>query len=109
MFHSCFFTGIGDSPPTSEKDREFTKNFEVGETYLKGKNYKAAESRFREALEYKPDHPDATYKLAISVDKLGQTAEALALYDKYLKISPNGPYAEQARKALRKKGATTSR
>jgi TolA-binding protein len=103
------FTGNGDLSPTDETEREFTKNFEVGETYLQGKNYKAAESRFREALQYKPDHPGATYKLAVSVDKLGKTDEAMALYDKYLKMLPSGPYADQARKALRKKTASASR
>jgi len=108
MFHTCWFTGNGDVPQTDEAEREFAKNLEVGDTYFKGRNYKAAESRFREALEYKPDHPEATYKLAVSVDKLGETDEALTLYETYLKLSPSGPYADKARKALRKKRATAS-
>jgi outer membrane protein assembly factor BamD (BamD/ComL family) len=51
----------------SETDREFAKDLEVGDFYLKGKNYGAAELRFREALNYKPDHPEATFKLAESL------------------------------------------
>jgi tetratricopeptide (TPR) repeat protein len=109
MFHSCLFSGNVDVPQTDEAEREFAKNFEVGGTYFKGRNYKAAESRFREALEYKPDHPEATYKLAVSVDKLGKTDEAQTLYETYLKLSPSGPYADKARKALRKKPATALR
>jgi hypothetical protein len=60
VFHTCLPWGISDAPQTPEAEREFAKNFDVGDTYFKGKNYKAAESRFREALEYKPDDPDAT-------------------------------------------------
>ena len=96
-------------PQTDEADREFAKNFSVGDAYFKGKNYRGAESRFREALEYKPNHPEATYKLAVSVDKLGKTDEAQALYEAYLSLSPTGPYADRARKALRKKSASTTR
>ena len=108
-FHTCWFTGSGDVPQTDEADREFAKNFSVGDAYFKGKNYRGAESRFREALEYKPNHPEATYKLAVSVDKLGKTDEAQALYEAYLSLSPTGPYADRARKALRKKSASTTR
>src|SRR5438552_16070095 len=40
------------------------KDIEVGDFYAKRKNYKAAISRYREALEYKPKDADATFKLA---------------------------------------------
>ena len=83
-----------------EAEREFAKNFDVGNIYFKGKNYKGAESRFREALEYKPDDPDATYLLAKSIDKLGRTREAREAYESYLKLAPRGPGAERARKAI---------
>ncbi len=109
MFHTCLFTGNGDVPQTDEAEREFAKNFDVGDIYFKGRNYKAAESRFREALEYKPDHPEATYKLAVSVDKLGKTDEAQTLYEVYLKLSPSGPYADKARKAVHKKPTDSAR
>ena len=108
MFHTCLFTG-GDVRLTDEAEREFAKNFDVGDIYFKGRNYRAAESRFREALEYKPDHPETTYKLAVSLDKLGKTDGAQSLYETYLKLSPSGPYADKARKALRRKPATSPR
>jgi Flp pilus assembly protein TadD len=44
----------------------------VGDTYFKKRNYRGAESRLREALEYKSHDPETTYKLAVSVDKLGK-------------------------------------
>src|SRR3954468_9858250 len=40
------------------------KDIEVGDYYAKRKNYKAAISRYREALEYKPRDAEATFKLA---------------------------------------------
>ena len=76
------------------------KNIEVGEYYFKQKNYPAAESRFREALEYKPDDALATFRLAETLDKLGRETEAAQNYRAYLKTLPNGPYADDCRKAL---------
>lgn len=105
LFHSCVGIANGDVPSTEETDREFAKNLEVGDTYFKQRNYKGAESRYRDALEYKPDHAEATYKLAVSVDKLGKSDEAQKLFEKYLKLSPDGPYANPARKALHRKHA----
>jgi tetratricopeptide (TPR) repeat protein len=102
IFHSCWVWGIGNSTQTCEADLKFAKNLEVGDTYFKEKNYRGAESRLREALEYKPNHPEATYKLAVSVDRLGRTGEACELYKAYLQLAPAGPYVDQARKALRK-------
>jgi len=112
VFHTCLPWGISTAPQPPEAEREFAKNFDVGNIYFKGKNYKAAESRFREALEYKPDDPDATYLLAKSIDKLGRTREAREVYESYLKLSPRGPGAEHARKALLaldKSGTTSKR
>jgi TolA-binding protein len=111
VFHTCLPWGISDAPQTPEAEREFAKNFDVGDTYFKGKNYKAAESRFREALEYKPDDPDATYMLAESIAKLGKAREAREVYESYLKLSPRGPGADRARKALQELGqsGTSSR
>ena len=76
------------------------KSVEVGDFYFKRNNYRAAESRYAEALEYMPHHAEATYKLAESQEKLGKPAEARANYEKYLKILPRGPFAELAKKAL---------
>lgn len=76
------------------------KHIEVGDYHFKRKNYKAAESRYREALLWKPDDAEATYKLAVSEEKLGELAEARQGYEEYLKILPRGPNAEDSRKAI---------
>ena len=76
------------------------KCIEVGDWYLKQENYRAAISRYQEALEWKPKDAEATYKLAQVQEKSGDPAAALANYQAYLKILPNGPYAEKARKGI---------
>jgi tetratricopeptide (TPR) repeat protein len=76
------------------------KNCEVGDYYFKQKNYRAAESRYREALEWKPNDAEATFKLATVLEKLGNPAEARSNYESYLKILPEGLHAEESKKAL---------
>jgi tetratricopeptide (TPR) repeat protein len=75
------------------------KNVEVGDYYFKQKNYQAAESRYREALMYKPDDAVATYRLAQALEKNGNLRFALQNYEHYLKILPHGSFAPDARKA----------
>ena len=76
------------------------KCIEVGDWYFKQENYRAAMSRYQEALEWKPKDAEATYKLALVQEKSGDPTTALANYQAYLKILPNGPYAEKARKGI---------
>lgn len=76
------------------------KNIEVGDYHFKRKNYRAAESRYREALEWKPGDAQATYNLAVCEEKLGELADAKASYESYIKILPHGLYAEESRKAV---------
>jgi tetratricopeptide (TPR) repeat protein len=76
------------------------KDVEVGEFYMKRKNYRAAEDRFREALVCKPGDAIATYRLAEVLDAQGQSAEAVKNYEAYLKIPSSGKFAPEAKKAL---------
>ena len=78
------------------------KCIEVGDWYYKQENYKAAISRYREALEYKPHDGEATYKLAQVLNKTDDVPGATENYEEYLKLLPNGPYAKKAREALEK-------
>jgi len=76
------------------------KSLEVGEYYFKQKNYKAAISRYREALEYKPRDAQTTFRLAEALERAGQYQESLQRYQEYLQILKNGPFAEESRKAI---------
>jgi tetratricopeptide (TPR) repeat protein len=73
---------------------------EVGDYYFRRKNYVGAESRYREALIYKENDADATYKLAVCLEKMQRPDEAIEVYQGYLKILPSGPEAVNAKKAI---------
>lgn len=76
------------------------KNIEVGDYYAKAKNYRAAISRYREALEYKPKDAEATFKLAKALEGNKENGEALRRYQEYLKILPKGEFSVDAQKAI---------
>jgi tetratricopeptide (TPR) repeat protein len=76
------------------------KDIEVGDFYLKRKNYKAALDRYHEALQWKPNDAVATFRMGQCLEKLKQPEEAQTHYQEYLKILPNGPLAEDARRSL---------
>ena len=78
------------------------KDIEVGDFYFKKKNYRAALERYREALFYKPKDAFANFRMAQALEKLAQLDEAAECYQEYLKTLPNGPQAEEAKKALEK-------
>jgi tetratricopeptide (TPR) repeat protein len=88
------------------------KDVEVGNFYYKQHNYRAAISRYREALLYKPNDAIATFSLADALEKSGDLQEAAQNYRAYLKILPNGPKAKDAHKALERlqaKGAAAAK
>jgi len=76
------------------------KDVEVGDFYFKRKNYRAARDRYKEALFYKPNDAVANFRLAECQEKMGNPAEAISHYQEYLKILPQGPFANDAQKAL---------
>ena len=96
--------GSGGSGDTREfhpwDPHKAAKDVEVGDYYLKRKNYVAAESRYREALLYKENDAIATYKLAVCLEKMNRSDEALTQYEAYLKILPSGPEAGEVKKAV---------
>ena len=84
----------------SADEREAAKDIEVGYYYLRDKNYVAAESRLKEAVEIKSDSPQALIGLAQAQQKLGKRNDARQNYEAYLKQNPDGPDSEKVKKAL---------
>lgn len=97
-----------DSAPDSSDVQEMhpwdphkaLKDIEVGDFYFKRKNYKAAMSRYREALVFKDNDAIANFRLAQCLEKFNKLDEARQHYQQYLKILPHGPLSEDAHKAL---------
>jgi tetratricopeptide (TPR) repeat protein len=78
------------------------KDVEVGQYYLKLKNYRAALERFNHALTYKPNDAEAIFGLAITQEKLDLLSLAAQNYRKYLEILPNGPKSKDAEEGLKR-------
>jgi tetratricopeptide (TPR) repeat protein len=104
IFHACW-----SSPPAApnkvltdeEKQAQLAaKDIDVGFYYLNEKNYVAAESRLKEAVELKPDATPAYIGLGQAQQKLGKTADARQSYEAFLKLTPDSPDADKVRKAL---------
>jgi tetratricopeptide (TPR) repeat protein len=84
------------------------KDIEVGDFYFRRKNYIAAESRYREALQYKENDATATFKLAVCLEKMSRPEEAREEFEAYLKILPYGSEASEAKKAIERLKSPTA-
>ena len=82
------------------------KDVEVGDYYMKQRNYRGAIWRYQDALEYMPNHAVATFHLAEALEKTGDAKGARKNYEQYLKILPKGEYAAAARQALQRLAST---
>lgn len=80
------------------------KDLEVGYFYFKQKNYRAAMSRYREALYFKPGDAMANFRMGECLEKMGKPQEAALHYEAYLKVLPDGPLSKDAHKALEELG-----
>ena len=81
------------------------KDVEVGNYYLKQKNYRAALDRFHDALLYKPNDADAIYGLAVTQERLDLTDQAYKSYSKYVEVLPHGPMVKEAQEAMKRLSA----
>jgi tetratricopeptide (TPR) repeat protein len=96
------------SPEPSSDVQEFhpwnpmkaIKDIEVGDYYIKRKNYRAALDRYKEALYYKENDAISTFRIGQCEEKMGSKEEARKYYQQYLKILPEGPFAKEAHASL---------
>ena len=73
-----------------------SKSVEIGTFYLKQKKFKAALSRFQEAIHTDPLYAPAYHKLGKVYVKLGRKKEALRAYKRHLELLPSASEAEKA-------------
>ena len=104
IFHACWSAPAAPTTKTlseeEQKTQQAAKDIDVGFYYLNEKNYRAAESRLKEATELKPDIPAAYIGLGQAQQKLGKTADARKSYEAYLQINPDSKDAEKVKKAM---------
>lgn len=75
-----------------------SKSVEIGNFYLRKKDYRGALSRFKEAVQSEPDYAPAYLGLGKVYDKMGLKQNALEAYEKYLEELPSAESAARARK-----------
>ncbi len=93
-------TGVGEfkkyDPHRADKD------LEVAEYYAKQGNYRAALWRYQDALEYKPNDPTTTFKLAQAYAQLGRPQPAARYVTLYMRLAPDGEFVAEAKKMQEK-------
>ena len=101
IFHTCWSAPAATPGSSlSSDEKQAADDIDVGYYYLRDKNYRAAESRLKEAVELKPDFAPALLGLGQAQQKLGENEQAKLTYQSYLKLKPDGPDADKVRKAL---------
>jgi outer membrane protein assembly factor BamD (BamD/ComL family) len=100
-------TAEGKEDAEAVKPKEYNpveaeKNLQVGNYYLKGKNYDAAIMRYLEALEYQPDFVKAFDALARAYEKNKQFDKAADVCRDFLRKNPDSPKAEDFKSLLKR-------
>ena len=67
------------------------KNVTVGNFYMKRKNYVAAIERYREAIEYQPNHVEAYQALVRAYERNGEKAKAAQVCRDFIQKYPESP------------------
>lgn len=76
------------------------KAVEVGEYYMRRKNYDAAISRFEEAVYFKPNYALAYLRLGQAYEKALRPRDALRAYRKYVEILPTGKESDYVKRRI---------
>lgn len=85
-----------EAPPKQYHPPPAWKSVEIANYYLRTKKYRAALSRFKEAVQTDPDYAPSYRGLGQVYEKLGFRQKALEAYRKYLDALPSAKEAEQA-------------
>ena len=89
-------------PPAPEETEPYKspsagKSVEIGNFYLKKKDYPGALSRYQEAVKTDPYYPGGYLGLGKVYEKLGFKGKALKAYRKYLDLLPSAKDALEAK------------
>jgi len=87
----------GSDPIRRYASPSASKSVEIGDFYLKRKKYKAALSRFQEALKTDPYYAPAYRELGKLYEKMGFWQKSLEAYRKYLDELPSAKDAREAK------------
>jgi tetratricopeptide (TPR) repeat protein len=75
----------------------FEAHFNLGNIHHDHGRYPEAEACYIEALALKSDYPDAHFYLAVTLEKMGRSADARPHWRDYQSLAPHGEWVELAR------------
>jgi hypothetical protein len=81
-------------------DERVDEDLSVAKFYLNDENYEGAYLRAKDAVGIQPDYSAAHFALAQIAQKMKKKDEAVAEFQTYLKLDPEGEKAKAAKKAL---------
>ena len=81
-------------------DERVDEDLNVARFYLRDENYQGAYLRTKDAVKIQPEYSAAHFALAEVAQKMKKNDEAVAEYQLYLKLDPDGEKAKAAKKAL---------
>jgi tetratricopeptide (TPR) repeat protein len=81
-------------------DERAAEDLDVAKFYEQSGDLNAAYLRARDAVKLQPSDPDAHFVLGHLAQKLNKRDEAIAEYNSYLQLEPDGQKIKQTRKAL---------
>jgi Tfp pilus assembly protein PilF len=81
-------------------DERVDEDLYVAKFYMHDENYQGAYLRAKDAVNIQPDYSATHFALAEIAQKMKKKDEAIAEYQTYLKLDPEGEKAKAAKKAL---------
>jgi hypothetical protein len=81
-------------------DERVDEDLYVAKFYMNDENYEGAYLRAKDAVSIQPDYSLAHFTLAEVLQKMKKKDEAIAEFQTYLKLDPEGEKAKAAKKAL---------
>ena len=81
-------------------DERVDEDLYVAKFYMNDENYQGAYLRAKDALSVQPEYSATHFVLAQIAQKMKKKDEAIAEYQTYLKLDPDGEKANAAKKAL---------
>jgi Tfp pilus assembly protein PilF len=81
-------------------DERVDEDLTVAKFYMHDENYQGAYLRAKDAVKVQPEYSAAHFALAEIAQKMKKKDEAIAEFQTYLKLDPDGEKAKYAKKAL---------
>jgi hypothetical protein len=81
-------------------DERVDEDLSVAKFYFRDENYQGAYLRAKDAINVQPDYSTPHFVLAQIAEKMKKKDEAVAEYQTYLKLDPEGEKSKDAKRAL---------